>query len=117
MLEDELIAVGVQPYSYLFTHTPSYSLPSLGAYHAAELRYVFDLFRYINITQGEASLTKFMMNFWSTFAKTGNPNFGGGEHEQWPIFDTSNQRLVLDVELSVVNVYKTDECKFWQQFY
>jgi para-nitrobenzyl esterase len=76
---------GRKTYRYLFTRV----LPggeSLGAYHAAELGYVFGVtLPWLPREPVDDRLSRTMMGYWTRFAKTGDPN-GGGD-PAWPSFD------------------------------
>lgn len=42
----------------------------------------------------------------------------GYSNTVWPLYDyKSNQRLILDVTLSVTQTYKEEQCAFWEGFY
>ncbi len=62
---------GVRVYRYVFT----YAQDSLGAYHSAEIPFVFDL--------AQAPLAETMSDYWVTFAKTGDPN--GDDRPRWSV--------------------------------
>ena len=88
-------------YLYRFTRRPNVAigpLSSLGAYHGLEINYVFG-----NLTPRLASnpvdreLNHRMMQYWTNFARTGNPN--GDGLVPWPSFDQTNN---LALELSDV---------------
>ncbi len=76
-------AAGGPTYLYHFTRVPPSRHQTIGAFHAAELSFVFGadipLFRK---TKADQALSAQMMDYWTNFAKTGNPN-GGGQPE-WP---------------------------------
>jgi para-nitrobenzyl esterase len=66
----------------------------LGAYHTAELQYLFknlDVFgfppAFITLTSPQATLSQTMRRYWTQFAKTGNPNVTG--RVNWPTYNTS----------------------------
>ncbi|HZS61155.1 MAG TPA: carboxylesterase family protein [Gemmatimonadaceae bacterium] len=62
---------GVRVYRYVFT----YAQDSLGAYHSAEIPFVFDL--------AKPPLAETMSDYWIAFAKTGDPN--GDDRPRWPV--------------------------------
>jgi len=118
IFEQALRDVKVQPHSYIFTHVPSY-FTEYGAYHTSEIPYVFNqLIPYsANVTQAELDLATQMMTFWTTFAKTGNPNYHDPNLQYWPVFDEREWRLILDAQLSVNDNYKREKCDFWKQVF
>lgn len=85
-------------YQYQFSYTnPKY--PEYGASHAAEIRYVFG-----NVGEDppeeQKKLSQQMIQYWSQFAKTGNPNKEGLPF--WPKFDLDEQQyLDFNTDLNV----------------
>jgi para-nitrobenzyl esterase len=64
-----------------------------GAYHGAELEYLFRMNNinacggtFAALTTTQKLLAGKMVNYWTTFAKTGNPNPTGGVLPNWPQF-------------------------------
>jgi len=72
-----VVARGVRVYRYVFT----YASDSLGAYHSAEIKFVFD--------HAGVPLAETMSDYWVAFAATGDPNGGGRPH--WPIYDAARE--------------------------
>ncbi|MGQ9425078.1 carboxylesterase/lipase family protein [Gilvimarinus sp. F26214L] len=69
-------------YLYYFTHRPAGPLKEqLGAYHAAEIQYVFNNVRE-NDTR-ERELGDVMSDYWVAFAKDGDPNAAKSDHPDW----------------------------------
>ena len=68
--------------------------PSGGATHASERPYVFDTLHTVGRPLGErdARASAAMADYWTTFAKTGDPN--GGDHPVWPEFGAAPDRLM-----------------------
>lgn len=97
-------------YRYIFDDSPSdpfeliqLIIPDRGAYHAAELAYVFG--DGDNITQQgfeisdtglrDKWLSRTMQDYWTNHAWNGNPNDSGWfGPPDWPRFDSTNQRQV-----------------------
>jgi len=85
---------------YRFTGQPAYRSGhpyfGLGPTHGAELPYVFgDLDgRAANWTSGDRELASMIQQYWTNFAKTGDPN--GIGLPRWPMFD-EKQSLVMDL--------------------
>lgn len=89
-------------YFYYFTRTPNSILGRvLGAFHGAELAYVFgDLRGAPAWSPADRRLSRAMQAYWVRFAATGNPN-GGGDIS-WPAYDAqSDQILELGKSISV----------------
>lgn len=77
-------------YMYFFTRTPPSRKQTIGAYHAAEIPFVHGSQSFIfPMTDKDLALSKVMGDYWTQFAKTGNPNIA--PHPEWPMFDLDNQ--------------------------
>jgi para-nitrobenzyl esterase len=92
------------------------SSPDLqGAYHGAELQYIFQLPQSpTTLTPAQQQLADQMMQYWGNFIRTGNPN--GPGLVMWPQFDTnSHQLLSLKPDgNSVIDNFDSDHhCAFW----
>ena len=108
-------------HEYLFTATPTFSLnyhdlPSLGAFHGAEVPFAFgDEFELKSAA--EKALSKAMGCYWRNFAWSGDPNSGPSdckELEPWPRFGRKAQEqatLVLGTkEIKVEIGLKREQC-------
>lgn len=79
-------------YLYYFSHRPSGpQRDELGAYHAAEIKYVFDNYR--GSTRADKKLADIMSDYWVAFAKNGNPNTKG--RPQWQPY-TADARYFME---------------------
>ena len=73
--------LGVDAYLYLFNHVPSLDEigESLGAFHAAEINYVFHAQRWSEDPSlwrdADDKVANQVQTYWLQFAKTGDPNF------------------------------------------
>jgi para-nitrobenzyl esterase len=52
---------------------PGLTFP-LGAFHSAELQYLFDVGYFFELDASQLQLSAAMVSYWTQFAKTGNPN-------------------------------------------
>ncbi len=84
-------------YAYLFAR----QLPgdSSGAFHSADLWYIFHSFRYSwrPFTTGDQALSRKMVEYWTNFAKCGNPN-GAGNGIWTPYSAQSPKLMELDAD-------------------
>jgi para-nitrobenzyl esterase len=106
---------GQAVYRYQFNHGyDSVVFPGGGAFHSAELPFVFgNNFPGHNITADERPLTEAMQGYWGTFAEVGQPNVPDGP-TMWPLYDTaSDPYLQLDLTIAAAAGLKTDKCDFW----
>jgi len=83
-------ASGQRAYLYQFTHVPpSPNAATWGAYHAAEIPYVFGTLRARSwpFTDTDFKLSEQMSGYWANFATTGDPN--GRGLPAWTPYDQS----------------------------
>lgn len=67
----------------------------LGAYHGAELPYVFDRHDpWLPVEDTDSRLTAAMMDYWVQFARNGDPNPGG-----WPVWPAYSRQAPAVMEL------------------
>jgi len=85
-------------YAYLFSR----ALPGdeAGAFHSSDLWYVFHAFRHSwrPFNAGDEELSIGMVDFWTNFAKYGNPNGSTGDDPWSPCTPESPAFMVLDVD-------------------
>ncbi|WP_427453666.1 carboxylesterase/lipase family protein [Litorimonas sp. WD9-15] len=75
-------AMGAPSYAYFFSRVPPSDKQTLGAFHAAEIPFVFDSSEPIlGLTEDDKALTEMMVSAWTNFAKSGDPN--GGNLPNW----------------------------------
>ncbi|XP_048380176.2 acetylcholinesterase isoform X1 [Stegostoma tigrinum] len=109
-------------YMYFFNHRASNLVwPEwMGVIHGYEIEFVFGLplDRHLNYTEEEEMLSRKIMHYWSTFARTGNPNEHHMQKRKWPPFTTDDQKFIdLNVEPIKVNKgLRVQMCAFWNQF-
>eukprot|EP00029_Vermamoeba_vermiformis_P012183 TRINITY_DN69_c0_g1_i2.p1 TRINITY_DN69_c0_g1~~TRINITY_DN69_c0_g1_i2.p1 ORF type:complete len:528 (-),score=132.78 TRINITY_DN69_c0_g1_i2:32-1615(-) len=83
--------------------------------HGEELPFVFNTLPSFGKTPTAAELTmsNAMIDYWTNFAKTGNPN-KPAPVQYWPQFDyTSFNSLDINTPISVVQGLKKNKCDFW----
>ncbi len=85
-LADYMRKRGKQAWAYYFTRVrPGPGGAAIGAYHGAELPYVFDTHDdWLPTTATDAALTEAMGNAWAGFAASGRPA------NAWPAFDAEH---------------------------
>jgi para-nitrobenzyl esterase len=72
---------------------PGKMAASMGAYHGAELPYVFDTHDdWLPTDETDRALTILMQHYWANFIKTGNPNSSAAV--PWPPYQTSSERVL-----------------------
>lgn len=110
---DHQSATGAPVYLYHFDHTPpafrlyvpdnpDLKLPdgprSAGAYHSADLAYVFGTVDKVGLDWQEADrqLSRTMVRFWTNFAKSGDPNSPGQTWaSEWQPYDRKSRATML----------------------
>ena len=91
----------LNPDTYLYRY--SYNIPSLnmGAFHGSETLLLFGSGPELN---ADPAVTNYMVDLWTRFAKTGNPN--GGMNVTWPQYTREgDQYLDINSTLSVKTGY------------
>lgn len=99
---------------------PAYKIPDgfdLGAAHATDLLYLFDLGpTRVSFTPPQHALSELMIRYWTTFARTGDPNHPSAP--AWPRFDAAKDgtflELVPDPGPRPVDFAARHHCDLWQ---
>jgi para-nitrobenzyl esterase len=90
------------------------NLPAYGAAHTFELGFLFDFDPPVTLSSSQAVLADQMIDYWSNFARTGNPN--GPTVPQWRKFNESSDTQRLDTGPSGVghiDIATEHNCAFW----
>lgn len=103
--------------AYLYHFTRALEQPGLpgdlGAFHSAEIPFVFGntLFT-AGITEEDRPLSDAMMGYWTRFAETGDPNGDGAV--AWPAYDAeTDPHLGLDLTIEAGTKLREENCDFW----
>lgn len=80
---------GGKSYLYHFSRVPPSNKQTIGAFHAAEIPFVFGSYdKTIGYSKEDIKLAELMQNYWVNFAKNGNPN--GYNLPEWPLHKNKN---------------------------
>ncbi len=111
------VAAGNEVYYYDFKHPFKFLYPNLGAFHSAELPFVFG-----NAYEGifalapeEEPLSKAMQGYWTAFATAGSPDGAMPPPAvAWPRYAAAtDQDLSLDVTIAAESDLRKKACDFW----
>ena len=99
-----MAGVSSPAYQYVFTRKNS-SYPERGAYHSAEMYYVFNTLHPSATESDDPRLAAAMIRYWVQFARTGDPNVKG--LPEWPEYETDAARyLELGEEIKPGSAYR-----------
>ncbi len=104
--------------AYLYHFTRVFPGPGqLGAFHAAEIAYVFDNLEYESWfphSAADTELARVMSGYWVRFATTGDPNGDGLPY--WPAYDgTTDQHLELGESVIVGSALRAQACQLFER--
>ncbi|GAA6133313.1 carboxylesterase family protein [Oceaniserpentilla sp. 4NH20-0058] len=109
-------------YAYHFTDTTAPNILGdfepiyLGATHSAEIQYLLSDGTQFNTEQ--QALSDAMIDYWTSFAKTGNPNPNNSDLVTWTEFGTNGAMIDLNTTLAATtrgNFNTTHKCDYWPQ--
>lgn len=85
----------------------------LGAFHGSEMPFIWDNPYFgLGVKPAGAAVRSAMQGYWTTFARTGDPN--GGNRVTWPKYDESSDSLVeFDAPVEVKSGVLSETCDFW----
>lgn len=92
-------AAGQRVYVYRFDRVvPGKGAAELGAFHSLEVPYIFGSlgdreWLWLPSTTDDASLSGLLQNYWTDFAKSGDPNAPGLPN--WPVWSEKNAEFLL----------------------
>jgi para-nitrobenzyl esterase len=110
-LAEQVNSRGGKAWVYLFTRQRSGpGGEALGAYHGAELPYVFDTHdAWLPTEESDRRLTAEILQIWTRFAETGNPEPAQGT--TWPAFTASRPSVIeLGDRIGVIDSGDDDLC-------
>jgi len=120
-LANQLAAPHVPLYAFEFADpTAPYPAPIFeaegnlaGAAHTKELSY---LFHQSELTPAQREISDMMIQYWTNFAATGDPN--GTGLPVWPVYKPDEQMVTTfgaDDVSADANLYSRSNCKFWAE--
>ena len=100
---------GNKVYQYLFSKQRVTS-ENILSYHGAEIPYVFGTHDvYLPTTNNDLKLTDSMMNYWTQFAKKGNPNSDNTD-VYWDEFGDDENYIILDTTIKTDQKLEKELC-------
>ena len=116
-MAEELKRNGNKTWVYQFNRVRDDELAKkYGAFHGAELPYVFDTHdEWLPTNKADKVLTEEIQSYWLSFAKTGDPN--NDDAVIWPEYESSNDStLVLNDEIFQRSHESSEICKIMDLF-
>jgi para-nitrobenzyl esterase len=121
-LANQLFSLHTPLYAYEFGDktapypAPIYNPPNgslVGASHTDELSYLFDN---APLTPAQRHTADVMINYWTNFAATGDPN--AKSLPNWPVYKPTEQNVMLFTANNIASdkeFAKRHKCKFWAE--
>ncbi|HYV44891.1 MAG TPA: carboxylesterase family protein [Myxococcaceae bacterium] len=111
-------AAGSPTYFYRFRHAPDVMDKKWGAFHGAELAYLFpSVFRKLDFkykTESDVHLAELVSGYWGRFAANGDPN--GGGTPPWPKYDAATDPfMALDEVPAAGTKLRREQCELWDR--
>jgi len=109
-------------YYYRFDYDQHLAPHMVGAAHGVEIPFIFGNLdkppaRWLltkRQTKKATELSDMMMEYWSNFARTGDPN--AEDLPEWPTYDKEGrQRMYLDLPIKVAPTTNVEQCEFWRE--
>lgn len=111
-LAEAVQAGGGRAWVYHFSRRrPGPGGAALGAYHGAELPYVFGSHDpWLPVEPADTALTAALMDYWVAFARRGDPNVAG--RPSWPTFSRADRGVLeLDAEVRAAAAVDPSLCR------
>ena len=119
LADDRLLARRTTTYGFEFADRnapPLFPFPPQlpgGAFHSAEMAYLFDLAGFTPaFTPDQQRLADTMIRYWTRFAATGNPN--AADVPAWPRFQNPNVQALAPGGIRQVDSATEHNCAFWE---
>ncbi|XP_041360892.1 acetylcholinesterase-like [Gigantopelta aegis] len=90
---------------------------NMGVVHSCDLELVFGhpLDNSLTFTNDDKRISEQITHYWTSFAKTGDPN-NGQNQTIWPVYDNNEMKhIVLDKTISTGQGLRYRECMFWEK--
>ncbi len=109
-----LSAAGLNTHLYHFQYGPQSLFGDLGAFHSAEIKFVFGnpgQLTPLPFTDEELAMSAEMMHYW-TSEGFGSPDWPSPVY--WPLYEpATEEHLVLDLTISTGSDLRRKQCDFW----